>query len=665
MEIPGMNPLQNRPIVPGQQGQAGVPDLILDGPKGRIPAEAAQQQAAPTQAPYQAPQQAIVQQSAQNMTAALMEMNIPPTPQNLQMAQLLVSYGHAVNSHTMGVVRQAMQGLSDKDPATMEAVLILLTRDLPVNPRTVAAIQQFMNGQPLQQQLQQLPRELGSLLQQMQQTAQGQLPQTAAATQTAAQAAPQTATQTPTAPNTATATPAGQTAQSAATVSTPPGTAPTATATAALPGNPAAAATAALNPAATAAAQQVNPQAAAQTVAQNIQSGQTLVQAAPLAAAAQQFAGQAQALENKSDGLSRIADKSTAQRVNMDQAQQGEVKAVTAINDKASASQSGLVSQHLPSQQRDNESLRQLYLYLQHQDPETLEALKQSLRAPQLQSPQEAALQLIKVLQNLAQLAGHLSENMQLHQFQQLGLQHQQIIQLTGLLEAELKQFHQIFGRAFPSLADRVLQLLQHDSQDMFGRLAQLIDENQAQLKAQGLLPGNSDEQTQLLALLRQLLEQVGLQVEKVQAHLGAREMLSQTLPCHCIPLMVHFKGQAHPAELYIQQDYDPEDPNSGPDPNRPLKVTLTLETHHLGRVAVDLSTLKEDLMLDLKVLTRRVKLAMDERLDQLRHRVENESGYSVSQMHCRVVPDLESRQSMLLPPKRNVYSLRRVEGVV
>lgn len=648
MEIPGMNPLQNRPIVPGQQGQAGVPDLILDGPQGRIPAEAAQQQAAPTQAPYQAPQQAIVQQSAQNMTAALMEMNIPPTPQNLQMAQLLASYGHAVNSHTMGVVRQAMQGLPDKGPATMEAVMILLTRDLPVNPRTVAAIQQFLNGQPLQQQVQQLPRELGNLLQQMQQTSQGQLPAAAATPQ--APAAPQT----------------GQAAQTPAVVSTPPGAPPTATATASLPTTPAnVSANPALNPAASAAAQQTNPQAAAQAVAQNIQSGQALVQAAPLAAAAQQFVGQAQALENKADGLSRIADKSTAQRVNMEQALQGEVKAVTAIDDKASPGQSGLVSQHLPSQQRDNESLKQLYLYLQQQTPETLEALKQSLQTPQLQSPQEAALNLIKVLQNIAQLAAHLSENMQLHQFQQLGLQHQQIIQLTGLLEAELKQFHQLFGRAFPSLADRVLQLLQHDSQDMFSRLAQLIDENQAQLKAQGLLPGDSEAQTELLSLLRQLLEQVGLQVEKVQAHLGAREMLSQTLPCHCIPLMVHFKGQAHPAELYIQQDYDPEDPNSGPDPNRPLKVTLTLETHHLGRVAVDLSTFKEDLMLDLKVLTRRVKLAMDERLEQLRHRVEGESGYSISQLSCRVVPDLESRQSMLLPVKRNVYSLRRVEGVV
>ena len=108
MEIPGMNPLPGRMQVPGQGQpigpggpQSNVPDLILDAPGQRVPTEQAPQQApASTTGPYQAPLQAIVQQVQQQMTAALMEMGLPATQQNQQMAQLLADYGHAVNSQT-------------------------------------------------------------------------------------------------------------------------------------------------------------------------------------------------------------------------------------------------------------------------------------------------------------------------------------------------------------------------------------------------------------------------------------------------------------------------------------------------------------------------------------------------------------------------------------
>jgi len=691
MEIPGMNPLQNRPVMPGQ-GQQGVPDLILDGPKGRMPAQ--QAAAAPTQAPYQAPAQAMVQHSLQNMTTALMEMNIPPTPQNVQMAQLLANYGHAVNSHTMGVFRQAMLGVPDKSAASMEAVMVLLTQDLPVTEKNLAAIKQFMHGQPLPQQMQNLPKELGNLLQQMQQTAQTPVPTTPAAGQTAGQATAQTAAQAATQnaaqsaaqsasqmPQTAQqATPATGQAAATATQATAQSAQPVAQSPVQVAGQPLATAPATpqanaqtpaqlagqlQNPAQGATVLQSAAQATALALAQNIQSGQSLLQAAPLVAAAQQFAGQAQALENKADGMSRIADKSTAQRVDMEKSPQGEIKAVEAVDGKhAGARQSAQVAQHLPAQQRDQQALHQLYLSLQGKENVEFQKIGPSGQQS-MQSPEEAVLQLLKVLQDLAQISAHLSENMQLRNFNQLGLQHQQIIQLTGLLEAKLREFQQLFGRAFPGLNQEIQRLLQQDGQDMFSRLAQLIDEHQVQLKEKLLLPGSQDEKALILLTLRQLMEQVGFQVEKIQAHLGAREMLIQNLPCHCIPLMIHYKGEAHTAELYIQQDYDPQDPDSGPDAKRPLKIVLTLETHHLGRVSVDMSTLQTDMMLDLQVLTRRVKLLVDARLDELRYRLENEGPYQLSQLNCRVVPDLETRQSMLLPTQRSVRSLRRVEGVV
>ena len=93
--------------------------------------------------------------------------------------------------------------------------------------------------------------------------------------------------------------------------------------------------------------------------------------------------------------------------------------------------------------------------------------------------------------------------------------------------------------------------------------------------------------------------------------------------------------------------------------------MTLTLETHNLGRVSVDLTSLKSDLSLNLKVLTRRVKILVDERIEQLQRKIEKQGNYQVAHLTCVVEPDLETRQSMLLPAKRTVRSLQRIEGVV
>lgn len=603
MDIPGLNPLSNRPMIPGQ-GQTGVPDLILDAPRNRQPAAEAQTQTQTT-APFQAPETAQIQHTTQNITTALMEMNIPPTPQNQQMAQLLANYGHAVNSHTMAVFRQAMSGLSDKSAASMEAVAILLTQDLPVNDKTVAAIKQFLNGQPLPQQLQNLPKDLGGLLQQMQQTAQAQTSPT--------QNAPQLAGQ-------------NQGAQ-------------------------------AMNPA--------SNQAVTQQIAQNIQSGQAVIQTAVGSAMIQQAAGQSQATENRADQSSKISEQTTAQKMDSQIKLPGtENKMVQQVSD-SQGSQSQLVNPHLPNARpSDQESLQQLYLYLQGQDPEFLDRL-QTGRQGIPQSPEAAVLKMMQLLQSISQLAAHLGENMQLKDYSQLSLQHQQIMQITGLLETRLREFNLTLSQAFPELADDIQRLLQQDGMDMFSKLAQLLDENQGRLQDQLKLPGQADEKAQILSTLRQLMEQVGFQIEKIQSHLIAREMLSLNMPVHTIPLMVHANGQCYPAEVFVQQNYDPRDPESHPGDERPLKVTLTLETQNLGRVAVNLSALKDDMNLDLKVLTRRVKLLVDARLDQLKYKVESNGNYKVEQLSCRVVPDLESRQSMLLPPRYPVRSLRRIEGIV
>lgn len=563
MQVPGMNPLQNSAAIGPTQAPTGVPDLILNAPQQRVPSQP--QADVPTQAPFQAPEQPQIQHIQQSLTNALMEMHLPPTPQNLQMAQLLANYGHPVNQHTMGILKQAMAGLTDKSPAAMEAATILLTQDLPVNDKTVAAVKQLMNGQPLPQQLQNLP-QIEQVVQQMKQA----IPQ---------QPAPQGA---------------------------------------------------------------VTPQQAATS------------------SVAQQAAGQVQAVVADA---TTPPEKSTAQKLdiqpvtsNLQQGQEAQKP------NQSQPSQAVVPSpQSAARQGGDQQGLQQLFLYLQGQDPEFFSLLQKSggAAAPSADSSMHA---LFQSLQQILSVARHLGENMQLKDFQHLPIQHQQMMQLTDLLAQHLEGFRQQFQASFPELAERVGLLLQQDGMDMLSKLSQLLEDHQQQLAR--LKAGDLPEE-QLMTTLRQLMEQVGVQVEKVQSHLLARELLSQNLPVHCVPLLVHAHGEAFPAELYIQQDYDPQDPDSRPDENRPLKLTLTLETQNLGRVAVDIATLKENMNVDLKVLSHRVKRALDERLGQLTRKLESQGNYTLDQVSCRVIPDLESRQSMLLPPKYPVRSLRRVEGIV
>lgn len=582
MQVPGMNPLQNNAAIGPTQAPTGVPDLILDSPQQRVPTQA-QPDAPATQAPFQAPDQPQIQHVQQSLTNALMEMNLPPTPQNLQMAQFLANYGHPVNQHTMGILKHAMAGLTDKSSAAMEAATILLTQDLPVNDKTVAAVKQLMNGQALPQQLQNLPQNLEQIMQKLQQT-----------TQPAAQLNGQQAAQ---------------------------GT---------------------------------------QQLAQQIQSGQVVPQQAATTSVAQQAAGQSQAAEVETP---QIQEKSTAQKIEG----QGVPKPDQLAEPKQNTTQN-TSAQNLPTaqgaqgarQSGDQQGLQQLYLYLQGQDPEFFSLLQKA--GATSATGQQQMQGLFESLQNILQMARHLGENMQLKDFNHLPIQHQQIIQLTDLLNQELESFRQQFQQQFPELSERVGLLLQQDGMDMLSKLSQLLEDHQQQLAR---LKAADLPEEQMLTTLRQLMEQVGVQVEKVQTHLVARELLSQNLPVHCIPMMVHANGEAFPAELYIQQDYDPQDPESGPDSHRPLKITLTLETQNLGRVAVDIATLKDNMNLDLKVLSRRVKQAMDDRLGTLQRKLEAQGNYTLDHVNCRVIPDLESRQSMLLPPKYPVRSLRRVEGIV
>lgn len=604
----------------------------------------------------------------------------------------------------MQIVQNALAGLPDRSPATIEAAVVLLTQDLPVNSQTVMAVKQFMNGQPLPQQMQSLPKDVGALLQQMQglpalPTGTAALPAGQAAHalalppgQTAVPAGSAQGMLTGTTPGAVLALPAGQAGaaqppsaiaqgmQTATGTTLAPSAAVGTTAipttnvaanapqTQGMPGSPAVLGAApGTTPGTTPGT--VPPQAMPTAISTALSTPQGMAQVAAQSSVVQQAAGQSQAIENRSEGFNKVSEQSTAlkiQAMQTTETRQQALEAVNTVQGGKSSSQGLNINQPMQQaySQQEQKALESLYLYLTGGDLSPVEKIGPGGKA-QVMSPDEGIYRMIKLLGEILQLSGHLSENMQLKDYQQLFIQHQQVIQLTGLMEQKMHEFQQLFHKAFPELAKQIQGLLHQDGLDLFSKLAQLIEANQEQLKEQLKHVTGDAEKQQLLQTLRSLLEQVGFQVDKVHSNLMAREMLTQNLPVHCIPLMVHANKESYPAELYIQQDYDPRDPRQGPDGERPLKLTLTLETHNLGRVSVDLTSLKTDLSLNLKVLTRRVKILVDERIEQLQRKIEKQGNYQVAHLTCVVEPDLETRQSMLLPAKRTVRSLQRIEGVV
>ena len=188
---------------------------------------------------------------------------------------------------------------------------------------------------------------------------------------------------------------------------------------------------------------------------------------------------------------------------------------------------------------------------------------------------------------------------------------------------------------------------------DLFSKLAHLIEEGKDVLKSQLKYAEMTEMKT--------ALEKLGLQLEKVFSHFSARSLLMQNQSALCLPFVVQVNQEYYPAELHIQKD---RNSHHIPSIDSPSKITLSMETKNLGRVQVDLATFHKDMNVLLKVTHRRIKEAMEPQLNQLRRKLEKQA-YHVQEVQCKVELDLESRQSILLPPKQTIRSLKRIEGIV
>lgn len=163
MEIPGFggaNPLRLNP------NSINAPDALPVKVPPKLDEKTVQKdnfQQTPT-LPDQAPQKPVISRNQQSFQNLLVEIGVPNTPQNNQLAQTLANYGQPINKNTMNQVANTLGNIMQQGPANIEAGVILLINNMPVNAKSIDSVKQMLTGGGLSQNLLVLNKDLQKLI---------------------------------------------------------------------------------------------------------------------------------------------------------------------------------------------------------------------------------------------------------------------------------------------------------------------------------------------------------------------------------------------------------------------------------------------------------------------------------------------------------------------
>ena len=237
-------------------------------------------------------------------------------------------------------------------------------------------------------------------------------------------------------------------------------------------------------------------------------------------------------------------------------------------------------------------------------------------------------------------------------------------------LETEIADFKKEMLALFPNLNNEDVEKMVKPAQnnlDTLTKMLMVIEEGKDQSPVYNMkknlpriYPGGEDNPA--LAALKPLAEEMFSQLEKVGLQLYAREILSQANNSLCIPFFMNLGNTIFNNELVIKyEDEDDKNQNSG---KQRINLTLAVETQNLGKVVVDVSTFNKEIQLKLNVINRRTQLLFNDRIKNLQGLLEK-INYEVKSLTCNVNPYIDKQNSVLLPPRQYMRTLRRIEGII
>jgi hypothetical protein len=164
----------------------------------------------------------------------------------------------------------------------------------------------------------------------------------------------------------------------------------------------------------------------------------------------------------------------------------------------------------------------------------------------------------------------------------------------------------------------------------------------------------------QLFEDLRKVMTAASGSLHETLGHLHAREQITQSTNVMCLPLALP-GPPPRPVELLVEPD--PDDEQRRRQGGSPTHMRLSIDTHHMGRVGIDLVSWQEKLTIKLQVSDPKVQSLIANHLEQLDKALAR-NGFVTPDLSVAVAP-AEQRASMLLPERKYTRSLRRIEGII
>lgn len=218
-------------------------------------------------------------------------------------------------------------------------------------------------------------------------------------------------------------------------------------------------------------------------------------------------------------------------------------------------------------------------------------------------------------------------------------------------LEIDIEEIKEILESSFSDLKEDAIKT---EDESIFTNLLKMFFEDNPKIAKKNKALNTSGFESDLLKNLTDISKAVA-------GNISGRELLANNQQCLCIPLSIPFNNKIYEAEIMItREDNSNKKAEIG---DVPLKINLSIQTHNMGKVGVDMSNLKKDLQVHLNVDNINIKNEVDQKINSLQSKLDT-LPFEVKPVTCSVNPKHDESNSLLLPKKYQVMSMRRIEGI-
>jgi hypothetical protein len=157
-------------------------------------------------------------------------------------------------------------------------------------------------------------------------------------------------------------------------------------------------------------------------------------------------------------------------------------------------------------------------------------------------------------------------------------------------------------------------------------------------------------------------LKEIYKSINSLNLNLIARDILNKPNESMCLPLFVNINNKIVDVELMITREDKSNKKNE--IGNIPIKIQLLMKTNNLGNVSVEINNLKKDLQINLSLENEKIKNIFKQNLYLLENKLK-ELSFQLREIQCNINRKQNDNNSILLPQKYKVMSMKRIEGVM